>query len=369
MIGSFALVLLSLVTPAGAGSSAPVLASSPDGSLVMAWVEPDGKNQALRFARLKGGKWSAPQTIVSNERVTGGWANGPSISASADGSLLALWTEKSEGGHHAVDALIATSRDGGATWGKAAPIHGKTKPSEYGFASTVTLDRGFGVAWLDGRDMKSEAEGGMTLRFARVAANGKVSGEKILDNRVCECCSTGMTVSSRGAVIAYRDRGDGEIRDIAVVSPDGKPRIAHRDNWQIKGCPVNGPQLDGSGSNVALAWFTGADNQGRVQFALSRDGGSNFGDPVRIDDGKPSGRADVVLLRDGSALVTWIEGIGEGATLRARRVSASGQTAPSIEIAKVGAARMIPRLALGDGGAYVAWTEDKQVRVAAIPLQ
>jgi hypothetical protein len=352
-------------SPAGAGSSSPNLATAQDGSVLMIWVE----GQAVRFARLKSSAWSEARTIASNDRVNPGWANGPAIAQTSDGALLALWTEKNPAGPHAVDAFIATSRDNGATWSAAKAIHGKTKPSEYGFASVVPNGSGFGVTWLDGRNMESEEAGGMALRYANVGADGALTGERVIDDRVCECCTTGMTLTARGPVVAYRERGEGDVRDIAVAPANGAARVAHRDNWVVKGCPVNGPQLDANGNSVALTWFTAANGQARVLFAWSRDGGATFGPAVRVDDGKPSGRADVVIMHDGSALVTWIEGMGATATLRRRLISGTGEVIPSTTIAPVDA-RMMPRVARSGRNAYFAWTdgprEKRQVRVASL---
>ena len=45
-----------------------------------------------------------------------------------------------------------------------------------------------------------------------------------------------------------------------------------------------------------------------------------FAKPVQIDDGKPIGRLDVVLLDEQTALVTWLEQTAAGGEIRARRV-------------------------------------------------
>lgn len=361
----------SIDAPAGAGSAVPYLAAGPNGSIVMAWTE----GQALRFARLSNGKWSEPRTIASGPSIASNWANAPVIAAS-DQALLAVWLQTAEGGHHNVDAYVSASRDGGTTWSKPRVLHPNTKSSEYGFASVVPLRDGFGVLWLDGRNVKSEMEGGTTLRYAQVGLDGSVGKDAVLDDRVCECCGTGMTIGARGPLAVYRDREAGDIRDIAYVSRAGdswsKPRPVHRDGWQIKGCPVNGPQVDAAGNSAAVAWFTAAEGKPRVEVAFSRDGGATFGNATRVDEGKPAGRVDVQMLRDGAALVTWIEGSGDAAGVVARRVSENGTTGPVMRIATTGAARGVgsPRAVVSGDKLYVAWTEPgKRVRVAAIELR
>ncbi|PYQ46822.1 MAG: hypothetical protein DMF59_20565, partial [Acidobacteria bacterium] len=189
-----------------------------------------------------------------------------------------------------------------------------------------------------------------------------------------ECCTTGMTMTSKGAVIVYRDRSNDDVRDIAVVRRTGSrwasPRLVRRDGWKINGCPVNGPQIDAIGEHAAVAWFSGADNKGRVYAAFSNDGVATFGEAVAIDDGNPAGRVDIVMLDAATALVTWLEQRGEGAEIRARRVHSNRQIEPAIKVADSSAARAagFPRIARMGRQVYFAWTEQsaktKRIHVA-----
>jgi len=90
------------------------------------------------------------------------------------------------------------------------------------------------------------------------------------------------------------------------------PRAVHADNWEINGCPVNGPSVSADGRRVAVAWYTGAGDSPRVKAAFSTDAGATFGEPIQVDDGETLGRVDVLLLPDGSALVCWLSGNAEG---------------------------------------------------------
>src|SRR5439155_963754 len=120
--------------------------------------------------------------------------------------------------------------------------------------------------------------------------------------------------TERGVLVAYRDRGAEEVRDIFVTRREGgrwsPPRAVHADHWRIAGCPVNGPALDARGSHVAIAWYTAAADTPRVYVAFSEDAGAHFGTPARIDDGNPLGRVHLALLADGSALATCHEAGG-----------------------------------------------------------
>ena len=221
----------------------------------------------------------------------------------------------------------------------------------------------------------------MTLRARWTDPGGEAGPEYTLDARVCDCCQTDVALTDAGPVIVYRDRSPDEVRDIHVVRWDGaawsEPRPVHRDGWVIPGCPVNGPAVDARSGAVAAAWFSAPDDEPRVQVAFSRDAGATFGPPIRVDHGRPLGRTDVVLARDGSALVLWLEEAGNGiGELRLRRAYPDGSLGPSHTLSTTRSARAsgFPQLLpLGDDGLVAAWTEASDegpvaVRVARLEL-
>jgi hypothetical protein len=301
------------------------------------------------------------------------WADFPSVIALTDGSLAAHWLVKSGTGTYAYDVNIARSKDGGNTWGKAIIPHTDQTQTEHGFVSLLPLADGrVGAVWLDGRNLKDvKGEGdehmplplSMTLRYAAIDVAGKLSDEAQLDERVCECCQTSAALTSGGAIAVYRDRSDKEVRDIYYVSRQQgnwtTPRPVHADDWEISGCPVNGPAVAADGRRVAVAWFTGAKDSPRVKIAFSADAGASFAGPIDVDDGETLGRVDVLLLPDGSALVCWLSGTVEGGAVKVRRVSPDGMLGAPAVVAKTDISRSsgFPRMArLGDE-VHVAWTE------------
>ena len=68
-----------------------------------------------------------------------------------------------------------------------------------------------------------------------------------IDEKVCECCPTSSVRYDDNLVIAYRNRDSNEVRDIFIARKVGgnwmNPYPVYKDNWQIAGCPVNGPML------------------------------------------------------------------------------------------------------------------------------
>lgn len=371
-----------LPSPAGPGAAEPFLFAARDGVL-LSWLEPVAGTDrvALRFARYREGRWSAPRTIVERNDLFVNWADFPSVVEDAKGTLFAHWLQKSGAGTYAYDVRMATSSDGGATWGEPFLLNRDGTASEHGFVTLAPLpDGGVGATWLDGRNMKGGGEheehdaGDMTLRYATVDASGSVAADVVLDDRTCECCTTGMAVTARGPVVVYRDRSAEEVRDISLVSRGAngwsEPRPVRADGWQVNGCPVNGPQIDALGQRAVLAWFTAANDQQRVYVSFSDDGGATFGNAVTVDDGKPLGRVDVVLLDGQTALVTWLEQTAAGAEIRARRVPRNGKPAPAINLADSDAARAagFTRIARVGEHVWFSWTEQsagsKRIRMA-----
>ena len=375
-------------SPAGADSREPELSATTDGRIILSWVEKVGnKRYALRFATRDAGNWSTARTVAEGDNWFVNWADFPSVIALTDGSLAAHWLVKSGSGTYAYDVNIARSKDGGNTWGKAIIPHTDQTQTEHGFVSLMPLADGrVGAVWLDGRNLKDvKGEGdehtplpvSMTLRYAALDVDGKLSDEAQLDERVCECCQTSAAATSEGAIAVYRDRSDKEVRDIYFVSRQQgnwtTPRPVHADNWEISGCPVNGPSVAADGRRVAVAWFTGAKDSPRVKIAFSADAGATFAAPIDVDDGETLGRVDVLLLQDGSALVCWLSGTVEGGAVKVRRVSPEGLLGVPAVVAKTDISRSsgFPRMArLGDE-VHFAWTEfgkPSYVRTATVSV-
>lgn len=361
-------------SPAGIDSREPELTATPDGRIILSWVEKvEDKRYALRFATFVANKWSKASTVAAGENWFINWADFPSVIALADGSLAAHWLVKSGDGTYAYDVKIARSNDGGKTWQKPIVPHTDRTQTEHGFVSLLPLPDGrIGAVWLDGRNLKEVKDEGdehaplpvsMTLRYAAIDSEGRLSDESELDDRVCECCQTSAALTGQGIVAVYRDRSDKEVRDISYVSNQNgnwtRPQPVYADNWEINGCPVNGPSIAADNRRVVVAWYTGVNDSPRVKAAFSNDAGATFGPPIELDDGETLGRVDVLLLPDGSALVCWLSGTVEGGSIKVRRVKSDGILDAPAVIAKTDISRSsgFPRMArLGDE-VHFAWTE------------
>jgi hypothetical protein len=176
-------------------------------------------------------------------------------------------------------------------------------------------------------------------------------------------------------LVVYRDRSETEVRDISyVLLEQGKwsgPKTLHHDGWEIPACPVNGPAAAADGDRVVVSWFTMAPRP-MVLAAFSVDGGRTFDKPVRVDEGSPLGRVDVVWLETGNALLSWLEkGEGASADLWVRPATTQGSNALRFLVAKTSSSRAtgFPRMARRGKEVLVAWTDVEngpRIRVAAL---
>ena len=366
------LVIRPTESPASGDSREPELTATRDGRVILSWVEKvSDKRYALRLAITEGNRWSEPQTVAQGENWFINWADFPSLIALKNGTLAAHWLVKSGSATYAYDVNVSQSHDDGKRWTKPIVPHRDNTQTEHGFVSLIPLADGrLGAVWLDGRNMKNmkddehaPAPESMTLRYATIDADGNLSDEAEIDERVCECCQTSAAITSDGTIVVYRDRSASEVRDIHIVRQVNgswsKPQPVFADNWQINGCPVNGPAVAADGTRVAVAWFTGAADTSHVKIAFSHDAGATFSQPIQVDDGETVGRVDTLLLPDGSALVCWLSGNVEGGAIKVRRVRPDGSIGPSSVIAQTDISRSsgFPRMTrLGDH-VHFAWTE------------
>jgi len=377
-------------SPTGPGAAEPNLFTTADGRVILSWLEPvDGTAHALRFAvRGSDGAWSEPREVLRRRDLFVNWADFPSVVALSDGRLLAHWLQRNGPGASAYEVRLSESRDGGTTWSPSVAPHTPGVQAEHGFA-TILPDAAGGaqIFFLDGganRPSRGATVGGHSHSIPMsLAVNHWVAGigdatKTLLDSRVCDCCQTAAATTARGPVVAYRDRSDDEVRDIAIVRRVNgawtAPARVHADDWRLRACPVNGPAIVARGDTVAVAWFTGARDTAKVLVAFSTDAGANFGLPTRVDGGAPGGRVGLQWMA-GAAYVSWHErNAGRDAAVLLRRVRPDGVADSVITVSETASGRAsgFPRLTGITDGLLMAWTvpgppgTPSDVRVATV---
>ena len=353
-----------VATPAGGEVAGPRFATGFDGQLVLSWMEPAKSGATLRYSALLDGEFQPAVDVVTDAQMFVNWADLPSVTPLTPDRWIAHWLRYSAAKTYSYDVVVSQSHDGGATWDEPLTAHADGTPTEHGFVSIVPGPDGASLLWLDGRNTPDSA---MTLRSAVITPDGQRARRQEVDDSVCDCCQTDVAVAAAGPVAVYRDRTSDEVRDIYITRfRDGLWQTGERlyaDNWEIAGCPVNGPSIVANGDQVAVAWFSAANDKPVVRVIRSADSGVSFADPVEIASGAIQGYVGLAALEHDSLAVSWVaQGDAGDNVLQVRSVSASGKPGPVLEVATIHQLRVFPQLAFVDGHLWLAWTDDDENR-------
>lgn len=373
-----------LNVPTQAESRSPNLAVGPTGSVVLSWLEADGSGHALKYSTLDGTSWRDAVTIAKGDNWFVNWADFPSVVPISEDLWAAHWLVSQPAGGYAYDISVALSTDSGQSWSEPITPHRDGTDTEHGFVTFYPDDRGVGLVWLDGRNMVNGvtddvAASGMTLRAASLSPDMVLSNELQVDGLICDCCQTDVAQTSEGPVAIYRDRSSSEIRDIYVSKnvggrwQEGKPM--GNDNWNIPGCPVNGPVIEADENSVVAAWFTAANDILRVQVGFSETSAESFSTPIDVVRAETLGRVGLAMLPDGDVIVSWLRKASiDSAEVCVRRVSANGDLGPVRVISPDDDVPRfsVPRMVRAGDDLILAWTrrtnESSNVITARIPI-
>ncbi len=348
-------------------SSLPFLFS--DGNdLLLSFVSRKDSLVTLYYSKLTNKYWSNPEAITSGSDWFINWADYPQIGKNGK-SYIAHILQKSDEATYAYDVMITQKQEGGE-WSMPFKIHNDTTKTEHGFVSYSPFGESqFLISWLDGRNTSGNGHdhngGAMTIRAALVNSDGTLENEYLLDDRVCDCCQTSTAMTSKGPVVVYRDRSEKEVRDISFVRMEGdkwtKPVVVYEDNWEIAGCPVNGPRIAAKDNNVAVAWFTAANGESAVKLAFSKNYGERFEKPLKINFGVPLGRVDVAFIDSENAVISWMEDDGQNTFVKFRKVTVDGKLGNVMTLTSADASRTsgFPQMAVLNEKVYFAWTSIK----------
>ena len=357
-----------LPVPAGTNVVGPRFATGSDGNIVLSWMQRGESGATLRFSTLKSDKWQAAIDVVTDPKMFVNWADLPSVTPLGKTLWVAHWLSKSADSTYAYDILLAQSSDQGQSWTDPVRPHSDGTPTEHGFVSIHAQGDSAALLWLDGRKMVNEATDdprgtSMTLRSALVGPDGEVSQGQLVDEIVCDCCQTGVAVSSDGPIAVYRDRTVSEIRDIYLsrfANGAWQPGTAIADDgWEIAGCPVNGPAIDARGDLVAIAWFSAANGNPVVRAALSTNGGKSFKAPVEIASRGSSGHVGIAIIDRASVAVSWVESDNRGTNaIRIRSLTTGGTLGPAQTVGRTDLIRLYPQMIRSDDMLILAWTDE-----------
>lgn len=302
------------------------LAAAPDGAVWLGWSQRSDRTTELRCARLGlTGGWRTARTIVAWPSMTSGANGGPVLAIAADGMVYALGLDR--GGR----AWLTHSSDAGVTWTAPAPWL-SSGDGQRAFTLTPLAGGGVLVTWFE----PGGTGGGMRL-YARVIGAGTVATQ-LVDGAAADAgAAAGAAFLDGGARLAYRRAGaKGGIVTVRLAQGRWQPPQSLAPESRLaNGSPADGPRLATDGSRMAAAWFTTADHAARLEATFSPDAGERWLMPLRIDHGHPAGPLDLVLLRDRTMLVTWLDANG---SLWLRRISPEFSPAGQVQLAGPGTA-------------------------------
>lgn len=349
-----------------------------DDILYMSWVEETDSLAILKYSTFNGSKWTEPEMIAQGHDWFVNWADFPTIAVN-NGNIFAHYLQKSAPDTYAYDVMYRVFNASNEKWTAPQKLHQDSTKSEHGFVSVIPYGDGFMASWLDGRTTVNRPDSlkQMTIRAGIIHADGSLGQQWELDQRVCDCCSTSITETLDGPMVTYRDRTDDEIRDIYAVrlledQTWSAPAAVYNDNWQINGCPVNGPAIASNGM-TAVAWFTKPAEMAKVKVAFK--GSSDWFDEVLVlQDAGAIGRVDVAVDQYANTYVLYMKSFGDMADLILTHISNTGERMNHI-LASITAERAsgFPQLELFDERAIISFTDTdstgSRVRTLAFPYK
>ena len=374
--------------PADIGSRYPNLYVDDTGAMFMSWtLGVDEDIYALQYAKLAGWQWDEARSVRVSADFFVNWADFPSVVGNGGEPVAAHWLRKVDGGPMSYHVNLAFPGETVRRWSSPIRAHLDDSPTEHGFVSMEAMseDRVLAI-WLDGRHTDerghheySDPDKSMTLRSAEISADGEITRKNEIDSMVCDCCQTDLVPVDGGYLAVYRGRTIDEVRDILIARYDTEtgewtePRTVHDDGWQIGGCPVNGPRIAADGDNVAVAWFTMADDIPKVLLARSTDGGETFEEPIVIAEDNHNGRVDLAIGDEGSVFVSWMDRHEHWGNIMFREVRADGRLSQPVHIGVTSSTRAsgFPRFVKMDDYLVFAWTQTEpliRVRTARIQI-
>jgi len=298
-------------------------------------------------------------------------------------AVVVVWTSKSTDGTRLV---AARSDDQGRTFSRPVSVPGTNAAGNRGWESVAT-DRSGGIVavWLDHRDamngahmshqpgahVEAPSDGVARAQLSKLFFGrlGDAGATRPIAAGVCYCCRTALTTGAEGAIYAaWRHVYPGNLRDIAfAMSRDGgrtftDPVRVSEDKWELDGCPENGPAIavDTTTSRIHVVWPTLTTEGGHETLALfyatSLDG-RTFSDRVRLPTTGAAYHPQMTLTRGGTLLVAWDEAGQGGRKVRFARGTpgAGGAMSFAPVTSSEGVRGSYPAVAETTDGPLAAW--------------
>jgi hypothetical protein len=326
-----------------------------------------------------GDSFTAPQRInnVPGEVSDHGENSAELLVSPDESTLYAVWNTRDP--QNPAGSHLRSSRSTAMTpsWSPAVTIDDDSQAVSHSFQGAfVAPDGTIYAAWLDAREGQGErgighTGGAASVYLARSRDGGKTFEKNVrVAGNICPCCRVSLGAAGKRIVVAWRQVGAGDVRDIYAASSSdqgatwSKPVLVGRDGWKIKGCPHVGPSLAALGNTLYVAWFSEGGGKPAVYVSSTTNGGESFAPKRVLSDGtfdpthpfltaNEDKLAVVFQARDASRDAGWGK-IG----VYYREIYSDGSLSKLVRAGegKVGAS--FPSVTLGlSGRIFVGWTE------------
>jgi hypothetical protein len=390
-------------------SAEPSIATAPDGSFYLVWVEHGANKNADIFLRKfdRDGNPAGENVRVNPEpgQATAWRGDPPTIRIGADKSVYVGWTTHVEtNGKIGTDLYLSVSRNDGKSFDTPVKVNDDSAPVSHGMHSlAVDKSNRIYLAWLDERNLKTaekaeifddiqptptpefkivkihhdsnqknetsktaapktETEPNSEIFYAVSKDGGKTfSANKKITGEVCPCCKTSLiTAPDEKVYLSWRQVLAGDFRHIAVAASENHgesfsaPVIVSDDQWQLNACPVSGASLAiGAKNQLEILWFTGGQaGQAGLYRSESSDGGKTFAPRSPVFENISVGASSLQADEDLNFNAVWDSG--------GKIFSRKFQPAQS-EIKEIGSGEL-PSAAISGRKLFVAFIKKEDAR-------
>ncbi|MFT5164279.1 MAG: hypothetical protein ACI9FJ_002880 [Alteromonadaceae bacterium] len=303
-------------------------AFAPNGALWRLWAAQDQLFYSV--SNDDGLHFGASQKITINaQSISAREENRPKLVFGGKDNVYISWARPNKSKHTSQVKFIY-STDGGQHFSMPQTVNDGGGKIKHSYNEMVVTDDGTVVInWLGGKRKGS----------VLYSAYGKLSdgqfkfSSKKLAQGTCVCCriASSYTADNKVAVM-WRNIYDDNIRDHAILtfdqhSADKTPFRATFDQWQINGCPHQGPGLSVGGQNrYHMVWFNNGEKAKGIFYAYSDNNGETTSKPLNLGGAAVQASYANVLSNGKNVDVVWTQFNGDMYQLYHQRSTDRGQT-------------------------------------------
>ncbi len=344
------------------GAESIFLTQDSQNQPVAVWTEKalDSEQIQVLYSRWDGQKFSNPQRIPMEENPKVHSESIPKLLFKPNGDLLLFYEVKipDPTNDRVSHVKYQVSKDDGKIWSTPYRVHSDNSPGKgHSFFDVALLADGeIGAVWLDTVLMA----GGRSVLFSKTNSKNRFGTESVVDSLACQCCRTALYADSSGLIsVVYRDILPGSIRDISLAtSRDGGATFRNSisfsfDQWNLEGCPHNGPDVVSDGKKIYTTWYTGASQNG-VYFAEL----DTLGKALGKEKLSPNGRNTQLSLIHGKPVVVYSESVTENGKKSSRIIRMDMTTGEKTQLSPPGSKVSNPVcLTMKSGILLTAWLD------------